>query len=231
LSYTYSTFQSALAAAIEDSQFSVADADFVALLPTIIDMAEQRVYRDLDLLTAVVTVSGALTANSRTFTIPTSSGGNAIHVLEARQLNILDVNSNRWVARPVSREAIDLFWPSDTASSSSSIPSQFARISDTQLLVGQSPGSNWVVELIATVRPAPLSITNASTYLSNYLSDLFFASAMVAATGTILKNFGSQADNPAQANSWESTYQKLLASAKAEEARKKFATVISGAPA
>ena len=232
MSYTYSSFQSALASAIEDAEFSLSDIDFQALLPTIIDLAEQRAYRDLDLLTAVVTVTGnTLTANSRLFTLPTSSGGNTIHILEARQLNILDATATRWVARPSSREAIDFFWPSDTALTTAAIPTLFARVSDTQLLVGQAPGSNWSVELIATVRPAALSASNTSTYLSNYLSDLFFASAMVAATGTILKNFGAQSDNPAQANSWESAYQKLLAAAKEEEARKKFATVVSGAPA
>jgi len=221
-----------LAAAVEDANFSLSDADFRALLPINIDLAEQRLYRELDLLTAIVTITGnSLTANSRLFTLPVSSGGNAIHVLEARQLNILDANSTRWVARPASREAIDFFWPSDTALNVSAIPELFARISDTQLLLGQSPGSNWNVELIATVRPAPLSASNPATYLSTYLSDLFFAAAMSAACGTQLKNFGSQSDNPAQANSWETTFQKLMASAQAEEARKKFATIVSGAPA
>ena len=54
MSYTFSSFCSALAAAIEDSEFSVTDTDFQALLPTIIDMAEQRLYRELDLLVANV---------------------------------------------------------------------------------------------------------------------------------------------------------------------------------
>ena len=49
MSYTYSSFQSALASAIEDAEFSLSDIDFQALLPTIIDLAEQRAYRDLDL--------------------------------------------------------------------------------------------------------------------------------------------------------------------------------------
>ena len=231
MSYTFSSFCSALAAAIEDSEFSVTDTDFQALLPTIIDMAEQRLYRELDLLVANVVLTGTLTANSRTYALPTGSGGNDIHVLEASQLNILDAATSRHVARPVSRETIDFFWPSDTARSTSSIPTIFARSSDDQLLVGEAPGSNWNVELIATIRPAPLSATNTSTYLSNYLSDLFFAAAMSAASGVLLKNFGAQADNPAQANSWESTYKQLFVSAKAEEARKQFTSVMSGAAA
>ena len=121
MSYTFSSFCSALAAAIEDSEFSVTDTDFQALLPTIIDMAEQRLYRELDLLVANVVLTGTLTANSRTYALPTSSGGNDIHVLEASQLNILDAATSRHVARPVSRETIDFFWPSDTARSTSSI--------------------------------------------------------------------------------------------------------------
>jgi hypothetical protein len=229
--YTFNSFRSALAAAIEDAAFNVNDADFQALLPTIIDMAEQRLYRELDLLEANVTLPGILTANTRTYTLPVSSGGASIHVLEASQLNILDAASVRHVARPVSRETIDFFWPSDAARSTSSIPTMFARSSDDQLLVGEAPGVNLNVELIATVRPAPLSAANTSTYLSSYLSDLFFAAAMSAACGVLLKNFGAQADNPVQANSWESTYKQLFVSAKAEEARKQFTTVMSGAAA
>ena len=45
---------------------------------------------------------------------------------------------------------------------------------------------------------------------------------MVFASG-YQKNFGSQSDDPKMAMSWEDQYQKLMASANAEELRKKWA--------
>ena len=226
--YTFSSFITAVASALE---VDPSDADFVAQQATIIDLAEQQCYRDLDLLAANVTVTGAsLTANSRFFTLPVTSGGNAIHILVVDAVNVLDATNTRHPLVPATRDSIDLFWPSDTASAASAIPQSFARINDTQILVGAAPGTAWSVELVATIRPAPLSSTNTSTYLSNYLSDLFFTAAMVAATGVNLKNFGAQSDNPQQAVSWKAEYQNRLASAKPEELRKSFVSAMSGPP-
>ena len=92
------------------------------------------------------------------------------------------------------------------------------------------PGAAWSCEVIGTIRPAPLSSTNTDTYLTDYLSDLFFAACMVSATGGLLKNYGSQADSAQQAISWQAQYQERLASAKREELRKSFVSAMSSPP-
>jgi hypothetical protein len=225
--YTYNTWLSALAAAIEDVNFSVSDPDFLAVIPTIIDIAEQRIYRELDLVEASVAVSGSMVANNRYVSIPTSSGGHAIHITVLDQLSTFDGSGVRCPAVPVSRDVIDYFFPIDTAPSSDSIPTKFARVDDVRILVGPPPGSAWVAEFVGSIRPDPLSNSNPTTYLSQYLPDLFFAATMVAACGTKLKNFGAMADDPRQAVAWESVYQRHLASALAEEQRKKYTSIIS----
>lgn len=226
--YNWTSFVPALASALE---VDPSDSDFQAQLASIIDWSEQNIYRELDLLTSIITVTSALTANSRFFTLPTTNGMTAIHFLEGTAVNVFDAANVRHPLVPASRESIDWMWPSEAALNSSWMPELFARISDTQMLVGGSPGSAWNCEVIGTIRPAPLSASNTTTYLSLYLSDLFFAASMVAATGGLLKNYGSQSDSPQQAVSWQSLYQQALASARAEELKKKFVSAMSSPPA
>ena len=223
MSYTYSTLTTALAAELS---VDPADTDFVAILPTLIDDAEQRIYRELDLLASIVTVPGTVTANSRTFSLPTGSG----HILVVDAINVKDASSIRHPVAPATRETIDAFWPSDTAPSAPSYPKYLARIDDATVLLGPPPDSAYSCEVIGTIRPAPLSSTNTTTFLTNYLSDLFFAACMISASGW-MRNFGSQGDDPKMAVSWSSEYQAKLASAKSEELRKSYVSAMSAPPA
>jgi hypothetical protein len=225
MSYTYATFVDALASllAVDD----IADADFVAQLPTIIQNAELRCYRELDLVSASVAVNGTMTANSRYFTLPTGSG----HIIVVDAINVFDAASVRHYMLPSTRDVLDVLWPSETAPAASSIPKHFARIDDTRVLVGPPAGAAWTAEVIGTIRPDALSAVNTTTFLSTYIPDLFITAAMVFATGGLLKNYGAQADDPRQAVSWESQYQALLSSAKTEELRKSYINANSSLPA
>jgi hypothetical protein len=99
----------------------------------------------------------------------------------------------------------------------------YAMITDQTVIVGPWPDANYMVEVIGTVRPTPLSASNTTTYLTLYLPDLFVAASMIFAAG-YQQNFGSQADNPQQAQSWSAQYDKLFPSANIEEMRKKYAS-------
>jgi hypothetical protein len=224
MSYTYSTLTTALAAALVVPSN---DADFLSLLPTIIDDAEQICYRELDLVYASVTVNGTASPNSRFFTLPSSAG----HLLVIDQVNTFDANNKRWPAIPASREAVDYLWPSETAPLATSIPHLFARIDDSRILFGSAPGSAWTVEVIGTIRPNPLSVSNSSTFLTLYLSDLFFAACMVSATGNLLKNWSAVADDPQMAVTWATNFKTRLVSCQKEELRKNYISAMSAPPA
>jgi hypothetical protein len=75
---------------------------------------------------------------------------------------------------------------------------------------------------VGTTRPTPLSAANPVTFLSANLPDLLLAASMVFMAG-YEKSFGAQSDDPQLAQSWETQYGKLFASANTEEARKRFA--------
>lgn len=220
MSYTFTTFVSVLAERL--GNLDVNDEDFQTDLPAIIDDAEQRIYRELDLLSTVVTdTSGQTTANKRDFTLPQSAG--RFVVLQSINIFTAGLGSARQPLVPVSRELIDWTWPSDVAQSNLTIPTMFALVTDQTVRFGPPPGSILNVECIGTIRPTPLSSSNPTTFLTQFLSDLFLAAAMVSASGGLLQNFDAKADNPQMSMSWEGEYQKRFASANAEELRKKFA--------
>ena len=219
MSYTYATFRTALAEMVVSEETS---ADFLSILPSAIDYAEQRVYRELDLLSTVVRdATTALVVGSRTQTLPTTTGvfvvvdGAAVVVPAGSSIS----GGTRAPLTPVSLSVLDTLWPADTVVQGQ--PVVFAVVDQTTIAVGPSPDASYVVEIVGTQRPAPLSASNTATFLSQYLPDLFLAAAMVFMSG-YMRNFGSQADDPKMGASWEGQYQTLKSSAMVEEMRKKF---------
>jgi hypothetical protein len=89
------------------------------------------------------------------------------------------------------------------------------------IILGPAPSAPYNIEILGTIRPVPLSPTNSQTFLTQYLPDLFTAASMVFMSG-YQRDFGSQSDNPQQAQSWENQYQLLFKSANAEEMRKRY---------
>lgn len=221
MSYTYSQFVTALSTELV---VDPTEPNFVAILPTIIDQGEQRCYRELNLLATIVSdTSASTTANNRNFTLPTASG----RFVTVQNINVFSpagTTTTRNQVVPASRDLIDAIWPSNTAPSATTVPAFFGMITDQTLIFGPPPGDQFTVEVIGTIRPAPLSASNTTTFLSLYLPDLFFDAAMVAGCA-YQKNFGAQADDPKIAQSWENQYQIAKASANVEELRRKFQSV------
>lgn len=218
MSYDYTTYSQALA---ELMVTETAQANFVAILPSIIDYAEQRIYRELDLLSTVVRdSSGVLSTNNRNFTLPTSVG-TFIVVLGANVITPAGTapdSGTRNPLVPVSRDYLDYAWPSVTGAS---MPTSYAMITQSAIIVGPWPDAGYVIEVVGTQRPTPLSASNTTTFLTVNLPDLFMAASMVFSSG-YQKNFGAQADDPKMGASWENQYQLLKASANVEEFRKKL---------
>lgn len=220
MSYTYASFVTALS---NELVVDPTDGDFLAILPTIIDEAEQPCYRDLDLLNTVTRQTGLLGANSRNFTLPTTNGRfvvtNGINIITPSSTTDPEAGTRNQCA-PVSRDYLDAVWPSVTGAG---VPEEYAMITDQTVIFGPWPDSAYTAEVIGTIRPTPLSSSNTTTYLSLYLPDLFFAAAMLSGSAW-QKNFGAQSDNPQSAVSWSTQYSSRLSSANVEEQRKRYAS-------
>lgn len=221
MSLNYTTYVAQLANIMS---VDPATPQFQTMLPGCIDYAEQRIYRELDLLNTVVrNDSATLTTLNRNFTLPTTTNGNfitiqGINLVTPAGVATIDTGT-RNPLQPTTRDFLDSVWNSATGAA---LPKLFAMIDQFNIIVGPWPNAAYQVEVIGTIRPNPLSSTNTSTFLTQYLPDLFIAGSMIFASG-YQRDFGSQADNPAQAVSWETQYEKLFASANMEELRKKFA--------
>lgn len=221
MSLTYTTYQTALAALMATT---TTDPNFITILPSIIDYAEQRPYRELGLLTTVVRQTGTLTANSRDFTLPTGSG----RFVTVDGINVytpVSTTTLRHALVKTTRDFVDVAWPTETAASAATVPVYYAMITDQTVIFGPPPGAAFTAEVVGFIRPTPLSVSNTTTFLTSFLPDLFLAASMVFASG-YQKNFGSQSDDPRASQSWESQYQTLKASADNEETRKKFSVAM-----
>lgn len=216
MSLTYSSYVTDLANLMV---VSPSDANYLTVLPNIIDDAEQRIYRELDFLATVTTFSSiSLSSDNRNVTLPSS-----VVCVVVDSINVLSTAAvpSRTQLSPVAKDWLNVVYPTATSSSSTAIPLYFAMVTDQTLLVAPPAGQTYNLEVAATVRPSALSSTNTTTYLTQYLPDLFMAASMVYANA-YMKNFAATADDPQAPMTWEKHYQTLKMSAEVEEFRKKF---------
>lgn len=217
-SLNYTTFVSQISNLMPSS---AGDPNFQTMLPGAIDYAEGRLYRELDLLaTRVTNTATILSTSSRTVQISTTDG----YIQIPEEISILTPagavsSATRNPVRFVTKQFIDSVYPS--AVTGNGVPQYATMLTDTTVLFGPPPDQPYNVETIGVIQPNPLSSGNSSTWLTQYLPDLFIAATMVFVTG-YMKDFGAQSDNPQMALSWESQYQTLFKSADINEARKMY---------
>jgi hypothetical protein len=210
---TYATFTASTANFLV---VPVADVNYVDALPNIIDDAEQRLYRDLDLLNTIVQDSSQFFTGNQ-ITIPSA-------FLVVQDINVYTPvgpptgNSSRNPLLPASKEMIYALFPGTVGSA---FPLYFAPITQNTFIVGPFPDRAYYYEVVGTQRPAPLSPSNTTTLLTAYFPDLFLAASLAMGAG-YLKDFGAATDDPQSGMSWEKKYTTQLKSAITEEARKKF---------
>lgn len=222
---TYSSFVSEIASitVISSTVLVSGDTNFQGIMPALIDYVEGRIYRDLDLPIASATdTSLTLSSGVRTASMSTAQG----EPLAIETFNIFtpagatSSYGTRVPLTPTNKAVIDAVYPSAT-SSNCGAPTYYARVSNVQLIFGPTPDQAYGTEVIATVRPAPLSASNSSTWLTQNLPELMVAAGMVFAAG-YMRDFGAQSDNPQMAQSWETQYGKLLASASVDSDRMRW---------
>ena len=197
---------------------SAGDPGFQVMLPNMIDDAEQRLYRELNLIDTISAEDhGVLTPGPHYFSLPTNVG-TPIVVMEVNiytPAGTFDVSHS---LVPASQQMVNYLFNSSTYSA---LPQYFANVGNGLILPGPFPDQAYNVETYATYRPAPISTTNVTTLLSVFFPDLFIAASMVFAAA-YQKNFGAAVDDPKSGVTWEAHYQSLVQSAQVEEMRKRF---------
>ena len=168
------------------------NAAFLAILPQLINAAEGRCYRELNLLDASVRDSSASTSSGvRNFNLPTVAGT----FLIVEDINIITPASTapesgtRNRLTPASLSVLDVIYPSSTGSG---VPQFWAYASQntyltgaaaqSQIVFGPWPGSTYRVEVIGKIQPAALSAANPNTWLTDNIYDVLFKATMAEAT-------------------------------------------------
>lgn len=193
------------------------DPAFLIVLPQMITYAENRIYRDLDLVATTQTLDTfTLSAGNRQISVPASD------FVVVDQINVVTTDGNGDVTQtpllPATKEFLDNVFGS---SAYRGLPKYFCPLDQTTFLVGPYPDQAYSCAITGTTRPASLSATTPTTFISLYLPDLLIMASMIYVSG-YQRNFGRANDDPQMAVSYESQYQTLLRAASVEEARKKF---------
>ena len=205
------------------------DPAFNAIIPQMLNYAELRIQRDLDLLPS---------QTSRTYTLTTGSNTLQIDVddfVTIQTIQVTDGNGSITPLLPVTKEVLQNVYNSP---SSTDTPVWFAMYggdlstggnTSNNIIVGPYPDANYPVTITGTVRLPTLyqystsgtAASTSTTFISTYLPDLLIQASMIY-IAQFQRNFGSASNDPAMGPTYELQYQNLLKNAIVEEARKKF---------
>lgn len=201
------------------------DENFERILPSILDYADNRIYRELNFLATLTAQVTALTINDRNLALPTT-------VIVLRGINVItpvatlaDAGKRNPLER-VSIDALDFFWPS--AALTPGVPQKYSLIgTSTQTYTvrfSPTPDAAYNAEFIGVIRPTVISAANQTTYICNKYPELYIAACMVFGCG-YQRDFGLQNADPAKAVSWESVYTTLREGATVEALEQKSESV------
>lgn len=206
MSMTYNDLVNALKNLLVDQTPST---DFTGILPSAIQYAEDRIYRELDLLAErIADFTDPVTAGTRGITCPTT-----ISIVEGVALltpaGQTPPSARRNVLERASLDFIDFMYGDESAVS---VPTYFSMLSDVNIVLAPTPDSAYILEVTGTAQPQAMTSLNQSTWLGDNVPDLLLAAAMVFMTGW-QKNYGAQSDDPQMSQSWENQYKTLMTSA------------------
>lgn len=210
------------------TQFKTYDPDPNLMIPEMLNYAELRIQRDLDL-------AQSLFANT-TYTL--SSGTNLVTISVDDFITLQSIQYTLGTAKlPILATSKEFIQNVFNDSSYTGAPQVFAPYggdlattgATSQLwLFGPYADQNYPLTILGTARMASLyKFANSGqasgnyTFISNYLPDLLVIASMIYLSQW-QRNFGRESDEPGMAMTYEQQYQLLLNGAGEEEARRKL---------
>ena len=205
------------------------DTAFNDLIPQMLNYAELRIQRDLDLLPSQ-------TSRSYTLTIGSNQLALGAYDFVTVQTIALTVSGVTYPLLPSTKEYLQNVYGSSAAGARAQ-PKLFAMYGGdlstggttyNNILIGPYPDAAYSVTVTGTVR-LPTLYENATTqladtgttFISTYFPDLLVQASMIY-IAQFQRNFGQASNDPSMGPTYELQYQNLLKSAGVEEARKKF---------
>lgn len=222
MSLNYTT----LVASLNNLLQETGSADFTAIIPNIIDDAEQRIYRELNFLTQRLEDTSITTTSG---TRALSMSATALPCMVVEQVALFtpagagpSSGTRVQYQGPVSLDFINMVWPAQSATAAPSLYSTayWAMYNDNTLVLAPTPDASYITGVTGVFRPLPMSASNPTTYLGTTYPDLYLSACMVFGAA-YQRDFGLSSEDPEKAVSWESHYQTEKQSALEEEARRR----------
>jgi len=200
------------------------DPQFNALIPQMLNYAEDRIQRDLELLNLQsLSPAYSLTVGNPILAVPVGDF-----------MVVQDVLVNGFPLNPVARSYIQTLWP---PTSTPGLPTVFAMLggdlatagnTSTLLLFGPTPDQPYPTTLVGEVRSPSLAAyantlqaNSMTTWISAWLPELLVLACMVYISA-YQRDFGRQSDDPQMAQSYETQYGTLMQGAQAEDFRRRL---------
>jgi hypothetical protein len=208
----------------------VADPNFQIIIPQMINYAELRIQRDLDLFAGQTVNTSYLTSlGSPTVTLQDAD------FITIQSVSLAPTGGVHTPLLPTTKEYLQYVYPSGSTQAAPQYFSMYSTNTVTtqgggsavnglpsfSIRLGPIPDAVYPLTINGTLHTQPISSTNTTTWISTYLPDLFIMASMIYISA-YQRNFGRQSDDPAMAQSYESQYKGLLMGAATEEFRKKF---------
>jgi hypothetical protein len=145
--------------------------EFAAYIPTALDIAEERLFRELELPDLKQEATGTMTSSVATLTKPT--GMKLAHSL----LITRPISNERKLLKFRSHDYLLDYWP---VSANVGEPKYYTTGKNTtQIVVAPTPNSNYSYTLTYTKQPTKLSLTNTTNYFTSDCQDILFDAVMI----------------------------------------------------
>jgi hypothetical protein len=211
--------------------YAFVDAPLVTITPSMLNYAERRISRDLDMLSTQTSNTYTLTAGQNIFSIPVNDF-QVVQTLEIVQSGGGGV-VNSYPLLPVSKEMIQNCYGGLASAGQpqyfAMYGSNFGDEQDTEMNVIFGPPPNYPYSLRVTgVQMQPSLYQNASagiadteyTYISQFYPDLLIMASMIYISA-YQRQFGGTSDDPQMGQTYEKQYQALRLGAIPEENKRK----------
>lgn len=142
-----------------------------SVINTFITMAENRIMRDIDLDVFKKEVTGTMTSGNKFLTTPTD-------LLTHRYLLLTSAGGEQIFLDFRDTSFMKEYWADGT---DTGVPKYYAVWDQNTFYVAPTPSSNYVVELGYIYRPAQLSSTNNTTWISNNAPEALLYACLIQA--------------------------------------------------
>lgn len=152
-------------------------AEFLAYVPNMVNLAEERMTRDLDDYGLVTEVSVAIPASTAYVTLPTGTRiiKNLSYFSSGSRINLLLRTD----------EYLNEYWP---VSASTGSPKYYGKTDNTTIRLAPTPVSAFDAKAVIVKKPDTLTSVSSTNYFTDFCYDALFNATMVEAM-IFQKNF------------------------------------------